>query len=104
MVRRAKDWLVANKNLSDEVPMAGANLNVNRVVEKLATFDVRAMSLLRFRIPNLLIPLSCVIDYYGIFFEVQSPIPLTQTSLIYGSDTNGLLFKNDDPDGVKMAR
>ena len=76
-VRRAKDWLIANKHLSDEMPMAGSTVNVNQVVAKLASLDVRALSLLRFRIPDLLIQLACVVDYYGIVFEVHSPLPLT---------------------------
>jgi hypothetical protein len=68
--RRAKDWLICGKNLTDEMPMGGSTINVNQVVAKLATHNARALALLRFRIPNLLIPLSCVIDYYGIVFEV----------------------------------
>lgn len=76
-VRRAQDWLVANKHLSDEIPMAGSNVNINKVVAKLASLDVRALALLRFRIPKLVVPLACVVNYYGIVFEVQSPIALT---------------------------
>ena len=76
-VRRAQDWLVANKHLSDEIPMAGSNVNINKVVAKLAPLDVRALALLRFRIPKLVVPLACVVNYYGIVFEVQSPIALT---------------------------
>ena len=72
-VRRAKDWLIAGKHLTDDLPQVGASVNVNHIVGKLATLDVRALALLRFKIPNLVIPLACVVDYFGIVFEVQSP-------------------------------
>jgi hypothetical protein len=59
------------------MPMAGSNVNVNKIVTKLASLDVRALSLLRFRIPKLVVPLACVVNYFGIVFEVQSPVALT---------------------------
>lgn len=74
-VRRAQDWLIANKHLSTE--MAGSNVNFNKIVTKLASLDVRALALLRFRIPKLVVPLACVVNYYGIVFEAQSPIAYT---------------------------
>jgi hypothetical protein len=81
----------------------GASVNLGQIVARMARYDVRALALLRFKIPKLVIPMACIIDYYGIVFEVQSPVPITQNSLVYGSDTDGLLFKNDDPEGVQMA-
>jgi hypothetical protein len=69
-------------------------------VSKIATLEVRVMSILRHQIPKLIIPLACVVDYYGLVFQVQTPIKITQNTLVYGSDTEGLLFKNDDPEGV----
>ena len=73
---------------------------MNSTVSKIATLEVRVMSILRHQIPKLIIPLACVVDYYGLVFQVQTPIKITQNTLVYGSDTEGLLFKNDDPEGV----
>ena len=64
---------------------------------------MRALALLRHRIPRLIVPLACIVDYYGICFEVMSPSLLTLDTLAYGSDTDGLLFKNDDEDAEILA-
>lgn len=61
------------------------------------------MSMLRHRIPKLVIPLACIVDYYGFVFEVQTPAPLTLSTLAYGSDTEGLLLKDDDPTARSIA-
>ena len=55
------------------------------------------MSMLRHRITKLVVPLACIVDYYGFFFEVQTSAPLTLSTLAYGSETEGLLLKDDDP-------
>ena len=108
LVRRAKNWRVCGKLLSEDQPQvvkgaAGTSVDVNHIVSKIAALDVRALALLRHRFPKLVVPLACVIDYYGIVFEVQSPSPLTLNTLVYGSDTEGLLFKNDDAEAEQMA-
>ena len=82
---------------------AGTSIDVNHIVSKVAALDVRVLSLLRHRFPKLVIPLACVVDYYGIAFEVQTPSPLTLNSLVYGSDSEGLLYKNDDFEAEKLA-
>ena len=51
-----------------------------------------------------MIPLACIVDYYGIYFEVQTPSPLTLNTLVYGSDSEGLLFKNDDAESEQLAK
>lgn len=78
-------------------------IDVNATVSKIATLEVRVMSILRHQIPKLIIPLACIVDYFGLVFQVQTPVPITQNSLVYGSDNEGLLFKNDDEEGVNMA-
>ena len=70
---------------------------------KIACLDVRALAILRHRIPSLVVPLACVVDYYGIVFEVISPAALSLNSLVYGSDTEGALYKNDIFDAEKIA-
>jgi len=52
----------------------------------------------------LMVPLVCVIDYFGIVFEVQTPFPISINTLVYGSDTQGLLFKNDHEEAEQMAK
>lgn len=54
--------------------------------------------------PNLIVPLACVVDYYGIRFETQSLCPISLNSLVYGSDTDGLLFENNDQNAELMAQ
>ena len=44
--------------------------HVNEVSAKLASLDVRSLALLRHRVPNLVVPLACFVDYYGLTFEV----------------------------------
>ena len=70
---------------------------------KLAALSVRNSALLRNKIDNLIVPLSCVVDFYGQRFEAQSLLPLSINSLAYGSDTDGLVFKNDDKEAEQMA-
>lgn len=53
--------------------------------------------------PNLIVPLGAVVDYYGIRFEVQSLCPISINSLVYGSDTDGMLFENSDKKVENMA-
>jgi len=61
------------------------------------------MALLRNRIENLVVPLACVVDYYGLKFEIQSLTPISINSLAYGSDLDGLLITDEDPEAEKMA-
>ena len=65
---------------------------------------MRNLALLRNRFENLVVPLACVVDYFGLRFETQILAPLSLNSLAYGSDVDGLLFKDDDHDAEAMAR
>jgi hypothetical protein len=72
-LRRAKNWMIAGKQLADDQPQvikgqAGSAVDVNATVNKIASLEVRALSLLRLRLPKLIIPLACVVDYFGIVF------------------------------------
>jgi len=69
----------------------------------MAALDVRNANLLRNKIPNLVVPLGCSVDYLGLRYECMSIIPATINSLVYGSDLNDLLFKTDDPHASQMA-
>ena len=50
------------------------------------------LNLLRNRIKDLHVQFHCVVDYFGLSFEVSSPVPLTLSTLVYGSDCEGKLF------------
>ena len=45
----------------------GQNINsdLSEISAKLAALDVRNMSLLRNKFENLIVPLSCIVDYFG---------------------------------------
>jgi hypothetical protein len=78
--------------------------DLNEISSKLAALDVRNGSLLRNKIKNLVVPLSCCVDYFGLRFEALSLPPVSINSLAYGSDTNGLLVKTDDRQAEEMAK
>ena len=59
---------------------------------KLAALNVKSLQILRNKFENLVVPLACVVDYYGIRFEVQSFVSISSNSLVYGSDNEGLTF------------
>ena len=78
LVRRAKNWNVYGKWLSEEDPRiikgsAGVNMDVNQIVAKLAKLNVKTYALLRNRLADLVVPLCCIVDYFGIVFEVTTP-------------------------------
>jgi len=78
--------------------------NLTEISGKIASLDVRNLALLRNRIQRLVVPLACLVDYYGLKFECQSLAPLSINSLVYGSDTNGLTFTNKDLHAEAMAK
>jgi hypothetical protein len=62
------------------------------------------MYLLRNKIEGLVVPLACTVDYLGLRFECISLVPASLNSLAYGSDLNGVVYKNDDLQAEKMAQ
>jgi hypothetical protein len=76
------------------------SVEINR---KVASLDARNLSLLRNQIENLVVPLSCIVDYFGVKFECFSIPPISLNSLVYGSDTEGLVFANQDEGAHQMA-
>lgn len=69
----------------------------------MASLDVRNLNLLRNKLENLVVPLACFVDYYGLKFETESLMPLSINSLVYGSDTDGLLFYDENQQAENMA-
>jgi hypothetical protein len=74
------------------------------IMGKVASLDVRNLAIMRNRLPRLVVPLACLVDYFGIKFECQSLAPISINSVVYGSDTNGLTFTNRDAHAEAMAK
>lgn len=114
LVRRAKGWTICGSTLSDSSILSStepsatsdpsSSPSIAELSGKVAALDVRNLALLRNRIEGLVVPLACFVDYYGIKFETQSLAPLSINSIVYGSDTDGLLFTDEDVKGEKMAQ
>ena len=50
-------------------------------------------------------PLTCVVDYFGIRFECFSIPPITQNSLAVGSDDDGVTLSPDEaPNAANIAK
>ena len=79
------------------------NGDLSEISGKLAALDVRNAAILRNKIENLVVPLACIVDYFGQRFEAQSLVPASINSLVYGSDTDGVIFKNTDKEAERMA-
>lgn len=113
LIRRAKDWTICGQPFTDAAKLHTTALgpnggdtgsNLQEISGKIAALDVRNLALLRNRLPRLVVPLAALVDYYGLRFECQSLAPLSINSLVYGSDTNGLVFVNRDAHAEAMAR
>lgn len=62
------------------------------------------MALLRNQFENLIVPLACTVDYFGVRYECTSIPPISQNSLIYGSDNEGLIILTEEyAEAYKMA-
>lgn len=107
MVRRAKDWTVCGQAFTEAAKMHTTTIQANgggteggsnllEISGKIASLDVRNLAALRNRVSRLVVPLACLVDYFGHRFECQSLAPLSINSLVYGSDLNGLTFTNKD--------
>jgi len=83
---------------------SGGEANLGEISGKIAALDVRNLAALRNRVSRLVVPLACLVDYYGLRFECQSLAPLSMNSLVYGSDLNGLTFTNKDEHAELMAK
>ncbi len=48
---------------------AATDSNLLEISGKIAALDVRNLATLRNRIARLVVPLACIVDYYGLRFE-----------------------------------
>jgi hypothetical protein len=115
LLRRAKDWTICGQPFTEAAKMhtttiragGGGNEGGSNLIEisgKIAALDVRNLAALRNRVSRLVVPLACMVDYFGLKFECQSLAPLSINSLVYGSDVNGLIFTNKDEHAELMAK
>ena len=113
LVRRAQGWTVSGQQFqrlevqedNNNLDNFGSSINsdLSEISAKLAALDVRNAAILRNKIENLVVPLSCVVDFFGQRYHAMSLIPASINSLVYGSDTDGLVFKNEDKEAEQMA-
>jgi hypothetical protein len=83
LVRRAKDWTIcgqafteASKMHTTAINKAGGNgggdqagSTLQEISGKIAALDVKNLAALRNRVSRLIVPLACLVDYYGLRFE-----------------------------------
>lgn len=79
IIRECRNWILLAKDLGE-----------GSLCYKVAANECRAFDFVRGKIPYLRVPLCCLINYRGTGYFVQSICPITQKSLIYGSNTEGI--------------
>ena len=92
LIRKAKDWFVQTQTFEG-----------HSTCSKLARMNIQNLSFLRNKFPGVLVPLGCMIDYFGIRYECQSLCPITLNSLIYGTDNEGITIENYDLEAENLA-
>lgn len=106
LIRRALGWTVCGNYLDPKKNLSSTDISGPNLVEinrKIAGLDARNLSLVRNRIENLVVPLSCTVDYFGVRFECLSIPPISLNTLVYGSDNEGLIFCNENEAAHQMA-
>ena len=110
-IRKAQGWTVCGQQFKTfeayeegDVFGSGIHADLSEISAKLAALDVRNSTVLRNKVENLVVPLGCIVDYFGLRFQTQSLIPASINSLAYGSDTDGLVFQNNDPEAETIAK
>ena len=79
VIRECKNWILLTKNLGE-----------GSLCYKIAANEYRALDYIRGKIQGIEVPLCCLINYYGTGYIVQGICPITQNSLAYGSDSEGI--------------
>ena len=104
-IRRALGWTVCGEFLDPKRNFSSdrSGPNMVEINRKIASLDSRNLTLLRNRIENLVVPLSCTVDYFGVRFECLSIPPISLNTLVYGSDNEGLTFYNENEAAHQMA-
>ena len=78
LIRRAKDWTICGQPFTESAKLHttaigpggdSGNTNLIETLGKIASLDVRNLAIMRNRLPRLVVPLACIVDYFGIKFE-----------------------------------
>lgn len=82
LIRRAKDWTICGQPFTEASKMHTTALNkvgggtgdqagstLQEISGKIAALDVKNLAALRNRVSRLIVPLACLVDYYGLRFE-----------------------------------
>ena len=91
IIRECKDWLLACESVGD-----------GDIAYKVADNELKGLNLLRGKIDYLELPMAGIVDYYGVRFLAQSLTLLAKTSLVYGSNTEGIIIYSEG-EGVEIA-
>src|SRR5688500_4727719 len=83
VLRRVKDW-----------SLAGETIGEGALANKVASHELNALDFVRGKLPELEVPLACIIDFFGVRYLAESLVPITPSSLVYGSNTDGIKIEH----------
>lgn len=86
----------------DSVVFGGRLYKKPEQISRFLEHKIQMMNYIRNNQETLVVPLMCVLEYYGICFLVYSISAINYDTLVYGSFTEGLLLENliDENKGV----
>ena len=84
VIRECKNWIYCAENVGE-----------GDLAYKLADNELRAQNLLRGLYSGVYVPLNCIVDYFGVRYYAEALCPISQKTLIYGSNTEALQILND---------
>jgi hypothetical protein len=82
IIRKAVGWTQLGQTMSPDV-------NYKR-----AAYGARNLAYMRHKLPTLMVPLCCIVDCNGERYECHSMPSVTINTLVYGTDTDSLVFKH----------
>eukprot|EP00744_Colponema_vietnamica_P001049 GILI01001788.1.p1 GENE.GILI01001788.1~~GILI01001788.1.p1 ORF type:complete len:1045 (+),score=336.05 GILI01001788.1:182-3316(+) len=92
VLRKVKDWIILGENIGE-----GAAAN------KVADHELTGLNLIRGKVDGVEVPIACIVDYFGIRFLSQSIVPISVKSIVYGSNTDGLVVYNNQAQAEDKA-
>ena len=74
-IRKAQGWTVCGQQFrtfeayeEGDVFGSGIHADLSEISAKLAALDLRNSTVLRNKVENLVVPLGCIVDYFGLRF------------------------------------
>ena len=91
VIRECRNWIYQAEDVGE-----------GDLAYKLADNELRGLNLIRGLYNGVAVPLNCIVDYYGVRFYAEALCPISERSLIYGSNTEALHIMTDR-DGERAA-